>query len=162
MESKRITVDPDSLSENIRVLRQESGLSQSEFAFKVTQAWQKMQHTNRIVTVDWLRTIENAKTRTVEISKLLAVATALKVPLSRVLPPQTTADQTDSQANLVVALRDYGMDVEGIEATVAFVQQWRKDRQAKKSKPEAPEETPSSGPRVVPGQRGRRSSKQRD
>lgn len=119
-------MDPRALALNVRMLREARGWNQSELAYEVNRVWKEMFPDQRLITIDWVRSIEATnRVHSVSMDRVLALAHALDVPVSRILPPNPEPEQESTAADIAIALRNYGIDPIGIDKTLAFIEEYK-------------------------------------
>lgn len=164
MEDTRIRIKAAYFGALITNLRTAHDWSVREAAETYTALLQQMFNTEEVISPEWLWALENGNIASIMVSRVVAMAAALHVTVSRLLSVDSILfddlDETkpDAASQTVLALRDYGLDPKGVDMTIKFVREYKAAREAlrlanqqMKLKPPEPEPTlgTNNSPKVI-------------
>jgi len=124
---ERIAVDPIAFGEHLRSAREAKQWSQYDLSYEMTRIWRERRHSTENISLTWVKAAERGEFKSVDRLRITCAAEALGVPVTRLLPPQSTPEaepRPKTPADVVVALRGYGMSDADIEKLLPIIQQF--------------------------------------
>lgn len=128
----RLPVDPVAFGRILREVRTERNMSQESLAYAMLAIW-KQRHPDGKISAAWIKQVERGMIKSVDRERVACAALALRVPVTRLLPPIEGPAPTDT--DVALALRGYGLTDHEVEQFLSQIQKLVKDRKPQMGPP---------------------------
>ena len=120
----RIAADSQTIGALIHKARQAKKMSQQEMIFEMNVLMRKRFPTGkrRLISLDWLRQIERGDPQTISTERIGYAAEVLGIPVSQLLPVLKSPETETDVADVVLALRGYGVSEQSVEKILQYIQ----------------------------------------
>ena len=114
----RLPVAGPEFGDILRAVRTARHMSQEDLAREMTGAWHRHGLPGKI-SFGWVKRIESHEVKSVDRLRIACAAEVLEVPVTRLLPPvrvqNTETENLETETDIVLALRSYGVEDRDIE-----------------------------------------------